>query len=222
MTTIADPAWRDLLTVGWAPSLVFLGRRDEAMALLEPMIDAAEPRTRLAAVRGLGFLLVASGQTGRMLALCDELLGPAFDLRDEWEYGLNDVVTAQIMALFMEGRLDEVQALLEMAEGFADPFRDPNAHSFINIGWARLALFRGQPVTALDRLRRALAGFSRVDRGVRGEWGLRLLAEALAITGDVAGAETALVDARAADSGAAQSVRQRRGARRGVGRGRDR
>jgi DNA-binding CsgD family transcriptional regulator len=134
-----------------------------------------------------------------MLQICADLLAPAFELRTEWEYGLHDVVSAQIMALLMEGRLHEVAPILELSEGFVDADRDPSAFGFIHLGWARLALFRGEPATAVSRLRQAFAGFTYLDHGVRGPWGLRLLAEALALTGDLPGAEHALTDARATD-----------------------
>jgi DNA-binding CsgD family transcriptional regulator/tetratricopeptide (TPR) repeat protein len=199
MAGMTDPMWRDLLAVGWAPSLILMGRSDEAAALVEPMAASPEPRTRLAALRGLGFLLVPRGQTARILALCDNLLGPALELQAEWEYGLVDVMSARILALMMEGRLEEAAAILDLGDSAIDAARNPAGYVFLNVGRGRLDLFRGAPVAAAERIREAVASFTPVDLTRRGPWALRLLAESLALVGDIGGATEALHAARRAD-----------------------
>jgi len=210
METVSDPVWRDLLTVGWTPMLVVAGRRDEADALLKPLVDSEHHRIQVAALRGLAYLLTPAGRTDTLIELCDQRLAQAFALRDDWEPGLYDTLAARTTALLMAGRLDEASGVLDLGDS-VNADLDPVASSFLAAGRARVALFRGKPATAAALLQEAVAGFSKLI-GVRGSWTLRLLAEALALLGDVSGAEAALASAEASD-GVGQEVLARDGTR---------
>jgi DNA-binding CsgD family transcriptional regulator len=199
IAAMRDPAWRDFLTAGWAPALIVAGRHDEALALLEPMAAAAEPRTRLAALRGLAYLLVPAGQTGRVLAMCDELLPVAYELRNEWWYGLSDVISARVLALLMEGRLDDADAVLAMADAAAAS-TGQDIQALVAVVRGRSALFRGRPTTAAALLGEGSATFTELTYSFRGSWTLRLLAEARALVGDMGAAEIALTEAVGAET----------------------
>jgi DNA-binding CsgD family transcriptional regulator len=111
----------------------------------------------------------------------------------------------------MAGRLDEAGQALALGDSLNVSDVDVVAASFIRAGEGRLALFRGQPRTAVGLLREAVGGFAAMT-GVRGSWTLRLLAEALALLGEVDAAQTALAEAAHSD-GAGQEVLDRDGSR---------
>ena len=64
----------------------------------------------------------------------------------------------------------------------------PEDRGYIVIGYGRLALYEGRVATAVRHLREGISALDETNRQGRQGWGLGLLAEALAVAGDVDGA----------------------------------
>jgi DNA-binding CsgD family transcriptional regulator len=103
------------------------------------------------------------------------------------------VASARAPALMFAGELDATRSLLDNLNRRRD-VTHPEDRGYIMIGYGRLALYEGRVATAARHLREGISALDDGDRQGRQGWGLGLLAEALAVAGDVDGAAAAAAE----------------------------
>ncbi|MDP1793692.1 MAG: helix-turn-helix transcriptional regulator, partial [Acidimicrobiales bacterium] len=101
----------------------------------------------------------------------------------------------RVLAMLLAGHLADAETLLTLAMMFWAEGGDSTDHGMTELGMGRLRLLQGKPQAAIDVLREAASHFSEFADYGRRSWSYALLAEALALTGDIAGAKRAAVAA---------------------------
>ena len=190
---VGDDSWRDVLAAQHSRMLGFEGLFEEAGDLAVPMLDADDERVRLRAVTPAATRLTLLGQFDRVLQVTEALFEPARRLRDELPHAPMWVASARAPALMFAGELAGTKALLDALNRQRD-VAHPEDRGYIVIGYGRLALYEGRVATAVRHLREGISALDETNRQGRQGWGLGLLAEALAVTGDADGASAAAAE----------------------------
>jgi DNA-binding CsgD family transcriptional regulator/tetratricopeptide (TPR) repeat protein len=193
---VADQGWRDVLAAQRARSFGFAGRFEEAGEIAVGMLDSPDERVQLRALSPATTLLALRGQTDRVLSVTAALFEPAQRLRAELPHAPMWVASSRAPALMLAGELEQAIAMLDAIERSAR-ILDPEDRGYMIIAYGRLALYQGRVVTAARVLRDGVSLLDDANRAGRQGWGLCLLAESLALAGDLTGAELAAAEAEA-------------------------
>ena len=189
--TIADPVEADFVRAKWATVLTLAGQFVEAGAVARPLLDASDVRVRIRAIVPAGHGLTLTGKCETVLGLTDELLRPALTLASDLPSGPFWVASVRVLALLTAGRLQELAQFLDLIDEAGTGGRFTESQALLHITRGRLAILQGRPISATDHLRAAVALTEDGSRSELQSWALCLLAEALALAGDVPGAEHA-------------------------------
>ncbi len=191
---VVDQSWRDVLSAQRARGLGYAGRFVDAGEIAVPMLDAPDERVRLRAITPAATLLTLRGRTDRVLETTSALFEPAVRLRDEFPHAPMWVASARAPALMFAGELDATIELLDTLQR-SSAMADPEDRGYMIVAYGRLALYQGRVATATRHLRQGVGILDAANRAGRQGWGLCLLAEALALAGDVSGSNAAAEEA---------------------------
>ena len=195
---IEDADLRDELKAVRGLVLLFSGRPEKAIAETSGILERAganEPaRVRTALVAVPAFAV--TGRVEHAVAIADRWIESANRLTDKFVFGPGHLLLGKTYALCLGGRLLEAEMLAEREYRVA---LDRHAH-VATAEWAllrgRVALFRGQVVTATRWLMEAASLF-RSPSGINFlPVCLGSLAHAAALAGDAHAAEEALAEAK--------------------------
>jgi transcriptional regulator with XRE-family HTH domain len=187
---------------------------------LDSAIDHTDPYTRVRLYWSLARLSGMAGRSGEAL----EYIRSAIALQKATDDGIA-LAKAYLLAAGIEtrrGATKDATDHLGLAERLLGPTPDPADSGILRIGQSRIAALNGDPTTAVEKARDALAILGDFHGGEQGA-AVHALATGLALQGDDKGAEDAYrrsvdlltVHGRRADAGAAalewaNFLRQRR------------
>jgi DNA-binding CsgD family transcriptional regulator len=191
---VADPALVGELRAQRAVHAAFEGRTAEALVLAEPLLEADDDRTYVLGALPVAVACTVAGQTDR----AREIASRAFDLRvalgDQVQLaGPGIYVVALVLAMLEAGALDEAEELGRVGYDAATERHVSDGQAWLAVALGRIALLRGETQTAARWAREAAVVFGDMNHaGAR--WGYGGLAMALALEGDLDGAEAAAAD----------------------------
>lgn len=197
---ITDPAMRDELAAQRALMLISRGDTGQAVAVSSTIIDRPGARTTavVRALRVAGFAHALTGQSDFALGCIDRGLHL---LRAQAPGTLtggaeNQLIATRWEALWFTGRLDDAEALAwqQYRRGLAQRADGVRAMASLQLGLC--VRERGRVRSAVEWLREAIALF-RVVQPVMLPAALAALAQAHALGGEAAAAQTALDEAQA-------------------------
>lgn len=178
--------------------LAMSARVAEALAVGEPLLAAPDlsERALLRAVPAMVPTLVVLGRGHDALQLADRCIEVALRHTDDMPFGLAWAMEGRFIALYMLGRLDELDALLGPAYDIFEKRGDELR--------AHVGVLRGRVATNRGRLRDARTWLSDAAAVLRGldavrflPWCLAAWAEAEALAGDAAAAARLVAEADA-------------------------
>lgn len=179
----------------FAMALAVRGELDQASAIAAPLLNHPNRYVQLRAVTPATAPMLMAGQTQRVLDLTAGLMEGIDQLPNPTDAPLY-VGSPRVLAMLLAGDLSDADALLTLAMMFWGETGDATDHGMTELGMGRLRLLQGRPAAAVDVLREAASHFSEFADYGRRSWSYALLAEALALTGDIGGAKRAAVAAK--------------------------
>ena len=174
----------------FAMALACRGELSQASAIAGPLLDHPNRLVQLRAVTPATAPMLMAGETARVLELTARLIEGVDDLPNPTDAPLY-VGAPRVLAMLLGGHLSDAEALLSLAIMFWAETGDSTDHGMTELGLGRLRLLQGQPRAAIDVLREAASHFTEFADYGRRSWSYALLAEALALTGDIDGARRA-------------------------------
>ena len=157
----------------------------------DPSADAlARLRASTAAAGGLSF----SGHPHAALELCEAVLPVAFEHAHESQRGVGWVVAQMLVAYNCLGRFDEATQIVAGFRDAAIADGDDEVVGSATLVLARLALTRGDLVTARSMAREAAAALHAYDAAGYLPWCLGLVAQIAAQLGDAAAARDTVAE----------------------------
>lgn len=178
----------------FAQALAVRGELDQATAIAGPLLEHQDRYVQLRAVTPATAPMLMAGQTQRVLDLTAGLMEGVDLLPNPTDAPLY-VGTPRVLAFLLSGDLSDADALLTLATLFWAETGDSTDHGMTELGLGRLRLLQGRPRAAVEVLRDATSHFSEHADYGRRSWSYALLAEALALIGDIEGAKRAAVAA---------------------------
>lgn len=181
----ATRSWRALVGALRAEVLIAAGAVQDALDLARPLAEDPELQNgiRLRAASSAGLALVIQGRTRRALSLVDVApeAGPT---------GAEPVAlqVSRVAALFLEGRLDEIESLMLPTYDLAAAEGDHSRHAVAAMVLGRAALVRGATEPARRWLTEAVGLLREADPDGHLMDALSMLAQAEALAGNVAAA----------------------------------
>jgi ATP/maltotriose-dependent transcriptional regulator MalT len=187
---VRDRALRGFLRAQRATLLSFAGKLDEGLALACSCMEAEPDEvTELRAVSPMGGVWIATGRLDAAAELGARMFEPALRHRDDVPQALLWVMTIQLSALVMAGRLREADELTSFVEAaVSSGAASAESTSFLAFARGMVALQRGQVHTARRALLEGVAGMAQTTARAHLGFPLAHLVEACALTGDVEGA----------------------------------
>jgi DNA-binding CsgD family transcriptional regulator len=162
--------------------------------LAEPLLEADDDRAYVLGALPVAVACTVAGQTDR----AREIASRAFDLRvalgDQVQLaGPGIYVVALVLAMLEAGALDEAEELARVGYDAATERQVSDGQAWLAVALGRVALLRGETQTAARWGREAAVVFGDMNHaGAR--WGYGCLAMALALEGDLDGADAAAAD----------------------------
>lgn len=182
-----DPVLRLLARGDLALLLTYVGRFEEALEIGRPLVaPQVDDRVRLRSLPAVGACLVLAGRADQVLALCDDLAGPATRGTPDVPEASGWLWQMRTNALLLTGRLHEaVQVLDPVLEPGAMPSLGPGDLAYARTKLGLLRLLEGRPATALRALDLAADTLRRLDPNGCLAWCLSLASQAHAQLGDL-------------------------------------
>ena len=194
---IRDPSNRTWVAAIRAGLLTFRGQPSAAVAHIRPALEQDDllPRAVVSARAALALGLAWSGRPEEAIEVAESCLEPELLAADDTPASLRWTVLARLSAYRMAGRLTEMEALAtsEYERGIKLHNRQAQGVTIGALGWVSLA--RGQLGSAIERFRESAANLAGADWTAVRSQSLTGLTEALALSGDAAGAAEALTEA---------------------------
>jgi len=193
---VFDTELRDELHAQRAIHVLFEGRIGDALAIVDPLLDRAGDHDR-AFVHGALAGAVARGLAGRTveaIAIADRAFDARVALGDQIQIaGPGIYLVARALALLEAGRLEEAEVSARLGYDGATERQVRDGQSWFAVILGRVCLLQGRVARAARWFREAALVYDDFDHpGAR--WGYGGLAHALALAGDLGGADTALAD----------------------------
>lgn len=194
---ITEQPWHDMLEASRATVAVWSGARQDARRLASELAtDENDPRVRVVAFAGVGYLWLSEGRSDQVIDTATQLLGTAMSMRHLQPDVPTFVVGPYLAALLSQGRFDEVEVILGLVEQtFAD---SSDLLRAMALGArAVVALARGRARTARALMEESIAIQRAGGQDWRAAVAYAALAEAAALCGDATAAHRAMTNARA-------------------------
>ncbi|MFP5327163.1 MAG: LuxR C-terminal-related transcriptional regulator [Acidimicrobiia bacterium] len=192
---VDDQRYRDEMRALVGTIHTLSGDVTEAIEVLTPVLDAADPRPKISAAIGLSPALAMSGRTDDAVAVSERAFGEAMQLGPQ--PGLGDPgihVVARCLALAYAGRLAEAQAPARVGYDWSLATSILIGQSWFAMLLGLIHLSEGRPQTAIRYFREASAGFrDLVEPGLL-RWCLAGVVQSSAMLGDISTARAALRD----------------------------
>jgi tetratricopeptide (TPR) repeat protein len=193
-----DGDLRDELHAQQAVHLLFEGRHREALAYADPLLVRDADRAFVhgalpgAVARALG------GRTAEAIEIADRAFEARIALGDQVQMsGPGIYLVARALALLEAGRFAEADETARLGYDAAAERQLRDGQAWFGAIHGRICLHQGRAARAARWFREAAVVFDDLDHpGAR--WGYGGLAHALALVGDLEGADTALADLDAA------------------------
>ena len=193
---LADQDLRDELAAQRAVHSVFAADMTQALALAEPLLDESRhpPRVVAKAALAAGTAFALAGRTADAIRVADRAFELRIELGDQVQMaGPGVYLVARALALAAAGRLDAAEATARAGYDGAVESQVLEGQGWFTVMLGRIGLLQGRPVTAARWLREAAVLWGDLVHP-SARWGFGGLAHALALTGDLDGAEAALSD----------------------------
>ena len=195
---VTGQPWRDLVRGLEATVALWSGDVARAEAIGLPLMDPAnDPRVRAVAFGAISYVLISHGRTDEVIATATELLGPALGLRDLFPDAVTHVATPYVAALAQQGRLDDVDRLVELVDSVLAGESSELLRAMTMGARGVIALLRGKGRTARALLEESLAVQLATGHDWRTGTAYAVLGEACALCGDPGAAERAISRAHA-------------------------
>jgi DNA-binding CsgD family transcriptional regulator len=198
LADVDDPDLRNELRAQLAVHLLFEGNLREVLAIADPLLASDDLRTFVngalpgATARALG------GRTEEAIAIADRAFEARIELGDQVQMaGPGIYIVARSLALLEAGRLTEADENARLGYDAAAERQLRDGQAWFGVILGRVCLHAGRAAEAARWFREAAVVFDDLEHpGAR--WGYGGLAHALALVGDLDGADTALADLDAA------------------------
>ena len=192
--SITDPELLDEMRAQQSVHLLFEGRFAEVFALTDPLLAGSESRAFVHAALPGAVARALAGRTEEAVDIADRAFDARVALGDQVQMsGPGIYLVARALALLEAGRFAEAEEYARLGyDGAAErQLRDGQAWFSVILG--RICLNQGRVMTSARWFREAAIVYGDFNHpGAR--WGYGGLAHALALSGDVDGAEAALAD----------------------------
>jgi ATP/maltotriose-dependent transcriptional regulator MalT len=182
-----DAGLSDLVRGQLAVSMATLRTSDEDDVLGSSLMPPEDDLARIRWLASIGAREILAGRAASLTVLARSLIGPSIRLQEQIPGAPNLVWVIYCLALLAQGHFDEVQELLDKAAS-RSANRTLESRSFVGLMTGRMSLLRGQVRTAAIELRDAF-DTCRQTRDPHTAWCAGLLVEALALSGDLDGAD---------------------------------
>ena len=194
---ITESPWHELLEASRATVALWSGSREDARAIAGRLAtDDHDPRVRVVAFSGVGYLWLSEGRTDHVIDTATQLLGTAMGMRHLQPEVPTFVVGPYLAALLSQGRLDEIDVIIGLVE---QTFVDSSdlLRAMVLGARAVVALARGKARTARALMAESIAIQRAAGQDWRSAVAYAALAEATALCGDATAAQRAIGHARA-------------------------
>ena len=192
---VDDQRYRDEMRALVGTIHALSGDVAEAIDVLTPLLDTADPRPMISAAIGLSPALSMSGRTNDAIEVSERAFGVAMQLGPQ--PGLGDPgihVVARCMALAYSGRLAEAEAPARVGYDWSLATSILIGQSWFAMLLGLIHLSEGRMQTAIRYFREASAGFrDLVEPGLL-RWCLAGTVQSAAMLGDIATAQATLRD----------------------------
>jgi len=191
---VSDPELRDELRAQQAVQLVFEGRLPETLAVVAPLLEHPNDRIFVSGALPGAVANAIAGRTETAIDIADRAFEARVALGDQTQMsGPGIYLVARALALIEAGRLDEAEENARLGYDGATDRQHADGRAWFAIVLGRVALFRGKAQQCARWFREAALVYGDVEHpGAR--WGYGGLAHALALVGDLEGADAALAD----------------------------
>ncbi len=193
---VEDPNLRAELAAQRAIHAVFAADMGEALALAEPLLDETHypGRVVVKAALAAGTALALTGRTADAIRVADRAFELRMELGNQVQMaGPGVYLVARALALAEAGRLGEAEATAQAGYEGAVESQVLEGQGWFTVMLGRTCLLQGRVVTAARWLREAAVLWGELAH-TSARWGFGGLAHALALSGDLDGAEAALED----------------------------
>ncbi|HMF04758.1 MAG TPA: LuxR C-terminal-related transcriptional regulator [Acidimicrobiia bacterium] len=193
---VRNPDLRAELTAQRAVHAVFAADMNEALALSEPLLDETRHPGRVVVKAALaaGTALALAGRTADAIRVADRAFELRMELGNQVQMaGPGVYLVARALALTEAGRLQEAEATAEAGYDGAVESQVLEGQGWFTVMLGRTCLLQGRVDTAVRWLREAAVLWGELGHP-SARWSFGGLAHALALRGDLDGAEAALED----------------------------
>ncbi len=189
---------RNELIAQQAVHLLFEGREREVLALADPLLVSGDLRTFVNGALPGAAARALAGRTDEAIAIADRAFEARIELGDQVQMaGPGIYIVARSLALLEAGRLAEAEENARLGYDAAAEQQLRDGQAWFGVILGRTCLHAGRAAAAARWFREAAVVFDDLNHpGAR--WGYGGLAHALALVGDLDGADTALADLDAA------------------------
>jgi ATP/maltotriose-dependent transcriptional regulator MalT len=196
---ITDRDLRDELVSQRAIHALLAADMNEALELSVPLLDESNypGRVVVKAALAAGAALALSGRTADAIRVSDRAFALRMELGDQVQMaGPGVYLVARALALTEAGRLAEAEGTAQAGYDGAVESQVLEGQGWFTVMLGRICLLQGRVVTASRWLREAAVLWGELVHPSAG-WGFGGLAHALALAGDLEGAERAIDDLHA-------------------------
>jgi len=191
---VHDHDLHDELVAQRATHALFAGRLAEVFALTEPMLERPDDRPFVMGALSAAVALALAGRTEQAIAVADRAFEARLALGDQLQIARPGVyLVARALALQESGQLAEGAEFARLGYDGAVEQQVRDGQAWFSVILGRIALVQGRPVSAARWFREAAVIYGDANHGAA-RWGYGGLAHALALVGDLDGADTALAD----------------------------
>jgi DNA-binding CsgD family transcriptional regulator len=194
-TRVHDEILREELVAQRAIHLLFEGRLDETIALVEPLLarDAGDRAFVRGALPGATARALA-GRTDEAITIADRAFDARVALGDQVQMaGPGVYLVARALALVESGRFAEAESNARLGYDGAADYQLLDGQAWFAVILGRICLHQGRAASSARWFREAALIYGELNHPAA-RWGHGGLAHALALTGDTDGAEAALAD----------------------------
>jgi DNA-binding CsgD family transcriptional regulator len=198
LAVVAVPELTAELHAQQAVHLVFEGRHAEVVEITDPLLDQVGSRAYVHGALPAAVARALAGRTKEAIEIADRAFAARVELGDQVQMaGPGIYVVARALALLEAGRLRESEDTARLGYDTAAERQLRDGQAWFGVILGRIALHTGRVATAGRWFREAALVFDDLDHpGAR--WAHAGLAHALALSGDLDGADAALADLDAA------------------------
>jgi DNA-binding CsgD family transcriptional regulator len=192
---VTDESLRDELLAQHATHMLFEGRLDETFALSDPLLArGSENRAFVQGALPGATARALAGRTEEAIVIADRAFEARVALGDQVQMaGPGVYLVARALALLEAGRFGEAESNAQLGYDGAAELQMLDGQAWFAVILGRIALHQGRPVTSARWFREAALIYGELNHPAA-RWGHGGLAHALALVGDLEGAEAALAD----------------------------